>query len=223
MKTMRPKRVVLPLAFLSAVFVLACQDATTNPLTLDSTPAQFAKGGRGGTGDNPGSAIYLYTAAGVIGTSLSPAGAQGTVGNNDGLTVVLQHCCQNTGPVEALIVDGTFLDGFELNGDNCFAGDITDDQFIGGLTRDKKVVDKVEAIFYFTAKAKNGVDLVPYKLILNGTTDSEDGIFPPEPTEVTTVTFTHASIGAQRKKEKNACSGAVPLSGGTSVELTGIS
>ena len=55
------------------------------------------------------------------------------------------------------------------------------------------------------------------------TASTDDGVFPPEVDEKTTVTFTDASIGAQRKKEKNACSGAVPLSVGTSIELVGIS
>ena len=64
---MKTQRAVLPLALLSAAFMLACKDSTTNPLTPDGTPVQFAKGGNPGPpggGDNPGSPFYEYTFAG---------------------------------------------------------------------------------------------------------------------------------------------------------------
>ncbi len=65
MKTMRTQRVVLPLALLSAAFMLACQDQGLEPMGLDGIAPQFAKktceenpnqgsckdGGGGGGGD----------------------------------------------------------------------------------------------------------------------------------------------------------------------------
>ena len=73
MKTMRPQRAILPLAFLSAAFMLGCQDSTTNPLTPDSTPVQFAKGGipgppGGGGGDGPGSERQVTIEGGLLAT-----------------------------------------------------------------------------------------------------------------------------------------------------------
>ena len=45
MKTMRTQRVVLPLALLSAAFMLGCSDQGLEPVGLDGVAPQFAKGG----------------------------------------------------------------------------------------------------------------------------------------------------------------------------------
>ena len=238
MKTMKTQRAVLPLAFLSAAFMLGCQDQGSEPVGPEGLAPLFhvspkhpdGHGGDGGDGDNPGSPFYKYTFTGDITTAPSTADAKPTVGNDQNGDVVLQHCCDNPGVLEALKLSSGLLDQFELGGEQCFVGDITSAEFGGGLTPDKKVVNKVVARFRFTAQDKSGTPGVVYWLSLDGmvTTPEEldgtptGGIFPPEPGETTTVTFTDASIGAARsKKEKNACSGDGGLPGGSSVLLEG--
>ena len=88
------------------------------------------------------------------------------------------------------------------------------------LSTNNQVVNEVEARFLFKAFDKGGNE-IRYYLTLDGnavtTTPSAagDGIFPPEVGETMTVTFTTFSIGAQRNKEKNACSHTGPPPGNT--------
>ena len=232
----------ISLALLSAAFLLGCQEQGSEPVGPEGLGPEFHHGkgshadggGDGGGGDNPGSLFYEYTFTGDITTAPSPADARSTVGNDEGGEIRLHQRAGNdfTDGVddEALILSGAFLNLFEGSADNCFDRTLltlVDDDFITGTLRpDKKDMNKVEAVFHFHALDTEGINEVTYRLGLDGnvtaTTDAGDGIFPPEPRETTTVTFTAASIGAQRKKEKNACSGGVAVIN-ISVEVTGIS
>jgi len=210
------------LALASVAFLLGCQDLGSGPVGPDALAPQFNKadegkhdhgGGDDGGGDNPGSPFYKYTFTGAITTNPKTAGARRTVGNDEGGAVRLHGCCDEDGiDDEELILSAALL--HELVGVDdaalCFNGidPLVLVQFIGTLRPDKKVVNKVEAVFHFTAKDKNETPDVQYVLRLDGTVAFADGIFPPEPTETTTVTFYNARIGAKRNKEKNACSGS---------------
>ena len=224
------------LALLSVAFLLGCQEQGSDPVGPEGLGPEFHHGkgshadggGDGGGGDNPGSLFYEYTFTGDITTAPSPADARSTVGNDEGGEIRLHQRAGNdfTDGVddEALILSGAFLNLFEGSADNCFDRTLltlVDDDFITGTLRpDKKDMNKVEAVFHFHARDKEGLNEVTYRLALDGTADTGgDEIFPPEHRETTTVTFTDASIGAQRKKEKNACSGAAPIN--ISVKVTG--
>ena len=228
------------LALLSVAFLLGCQEQGSDPVGPEGLGPEFhhgkgshADGGGGASsGDNPGSSIYEYTFTGNITTDPSTADARSTVGNDDGGEIRLHGCCERDPAlgidVEKLILSDAFLG--ELVGrdaDACFREIIPLVEFIGTLRPGKKDMNKVEAVFNFKAMDKNRTPDVDYVLKLDGgvtttTDDAGDGIFPPEVDETTTVTFTQASIGAQRKKEKNACSGGVAVIN-ISVEVTGIS
>ena len=227
------------LALLSAAFLLGCQEQGSDPVGPEGLGPEFhhgkgshADGGRGGGGgDNPGSLFYDYIFTGDITTDPRTADARSTVGNDEGGEIRLHQRAGNdftdNKDDEKLILSGAFFDLFEGLINQCFDETLTlvDDDFITGTLRpDKKDMNKVEAIFHFHALDKERLE-VTYRLGLDGnvaaTTDADDGIFPPEPDETTTVTFTNASIGAQRKKEKNACSGVAVIN--ISVEVTGIS
>lgn len=237
MKTMRPQRAMLPLAFLSAGFVLGCEDSRPTPVGPEGLGPLFhvsakhpdGHGGGGGEADNPGSPFYKYTFTGDIMTDPSTADAKPTVGNDQNGEVVLQHCCDNPGVVEALILSSALVDQFDAN-ELCFPrednGTVRFDSFGGELRPDKKDMNKVVAFFLFTAQDKSGMSEVRYRLTFDGNVDVAtnmdliDGIFPPEPEETTIVTFTDlASIGAQQKKEKNACSGVTSIN--SSVRVLG--
>jgi len=224
------------LALVSVAFLLSCQDIGSGPTGPDGLAPQFNKadelgnhdhgGGGDGGGDNPGSPFYEYTFTGDITTDPLTAGGRRTVGNDEGGAVRLHGCCDND-PTDGIDDEELILDALlvELVGavdaGLCFGGMTPLLQFIGTLRPDKRVVNKVEAVFHFTAKDKSGTPDVQYVLRLDGTVtltddDEGDGIFPPELGETTTVTFDDARIGAKRNKEKNACSGGGPLPNGPS-------
>ena len=99
----------------------------------------------------------------------------------------------------------------------CFGATYTTADWSGRLFPKQGVKDVI-ARFLFDAFDKGGRE-IRYRLLLDGIADPtvangdlDDGIFPPEVDENTTVTFSTFSIGAQRNKEKNACSGAGDLS-----------
>lgn len=227
------------LALVSVAFLLSCQDIGSGPTGPDGLAPQFNKadelgnhdhgGGGDGGGDNPGSPFYEYTFTGDITTDPLTAGGRRTVGNDEGGAVRLHGCCGN-GPEDGiddewLILSDALLGDFvggNPDAELCFSGIFPLVQFIGTLRPDKRVVNKVEAVFHFTAKDKSGTPDVQYVLRLDGTvtfTDDDEGagIFPPELGETTTVTFNDARIGAKRNKEKNACSGGGPLPNGPSI------
>ena len=212
------------LALLSVAFLLGCQEQGSDPVGPEGLGPEFhhgkgshADGGGGASsGDNPGSSIYKYTFTGSITTFPLTADARSTVGNDDGGEIRLHGCCERDPALgiddEELILSAFLGELVGTDADACFSEIIPLVEFIGTLRPDKKDMNKVEAVFNFKAMDKNGTPDVDYVLKLDGgvtttTDDAGDGIFPPEPGETTTVTFTDASIGAQRKKEKNACSG----------------
>ena len=71
MKTMKTQRAVLPLAFLSAAFMLGCQDQASSPVEPDGLAPAFRHGGPpphppkepGGGGDESGGKALLFNAA----------------------------------------------------------------------------------------------------------------------------------------------------------------
>ncbi len=220
----------LSLALLSTVFLLGCQEQGSEPVGPEgpqfSHKTSHNPGGGDDGGDNPGSPFYEYTFAGDITTDPTTPGANSNTSTQD--DVYLHSCCIDPKVVDLEELDLTKLLVNVQDADDCFGtGPFPGLKGIVWLSTNNQVVNEVEARFLFDAKDKDGIDSLRYYLTLDGTvtdsTDFDDGIFPPEVGETMTVTFTTFSIGAQRNKEKNACShtGSPPGTTPTSVLLLG--
>ena len=216
----------ISLALLSTVFLLGCQEQGSGAVGPDGLGPEFThKGPEHGKpgddgGDNPGSPFYKYTFAGDITTDPGTAFGIGGTGGNSG-DVGLQGRVLSKD--EKLVLSIALLAAVD-DAPTCFGGTFPLDDFLGVLIPDKQDMDEVEARFLFDAFDKGG-NPIRYRLSLDGTvtatTDFDDGIFPPEDGETTTVTFTTFSIGAQRNKEKNGCSRADNLPTTTTVTILG--
>ena len=217
------RTLTLPLAFLSAAFMLACQDQGSEPvgpeglgILLDRGPIHD-HGGGGDEADNPGSATYDYVFAGVITTDPSPGGASG--GGPGGGVGLRCGPCDIEGE-EALIVLNQFGE--------CFTDpEFRLDEFSGQLRPDKKDPTMVQAVFNFKAFGIDGETEFNYNLKLDGLVDvdetTDNDIFPPEDGETTTVDFATVTMNTKGGKDNSAvaCTGTVAVL--TSVELTGTS
>ncbi len=124
--------------------------------------------------------------------------------------------------VAACFDDGTLVGQFLLHDERLLTG-----EWMGNLFPSKEIIDGVEVRFLFDAEDKD-LNPISYRLTLDGFVhpddngDLGDGIFPPEVGEAMTVTFTTFSIGAQRTREKNACSHTGGVGTPTSVLLLGV-
>ena len=232
MRTRRPqsRTLTLPLAFLSAAFMLGCQDQGSSPVEPDGLAPAFRHGGppphppkEPGGGVGTGDGTYLYTFSGDIGTDPSPAGAGGSAGINDDGLVGLRGA--GSEEEEALLFLNQFGECFGANG-SVFRVD----KFTGQLRRDKKDPMKVQAVFNFKASGKDPLTEFNYNIKLDGlvgvTTDNDDAIWPPEPGETTTVDFaTTITMNTKGGKDNSAvaCTDSKPVTQPTSVELTGTS
>ncbi len=101
MKTMRPQRVVLPLAFLSAAFMLGCQDQGLEPVGPEGLAPLFDPGGAGKGGPNKkgGSVLAdLTLGTGEPATGLVTSTSQ-EVGFKDGQAKIeLERACGKNCP-----------------------------------------------------------------------------------------------------------------------------
>ncbi len=211
----------LSLALLSTVFLLGCQDQGSGPAGPDGLGIQARRsngkgGGNGSSGDNPGSLTYSYTFSEDGAIAIDGFGtAKPTAGKDQAGEVRLDGVGSENNDDKLILNDALIA---ALSGADCFP--VTKYAMIGTLRPDKKDAAKVDAIFNFTAKGKDGSTEFDYVLRLDGmvgkTTDEEDNtvedaIFPPEPGQTTTVDFNSATMGTKGGKDNSAvaCTGDV--------------
>ncbi|MBW2500357.1 MAG: hypothetical protein JRF61_24000, partial [Deltaproteobacteria bacterium] len=136
--------------------------------------------------------------------TIDPTGiGTGGTGGGDAAQIVLDGCCD---PVQELLVLSddlalAFAGGDALVADDCFpkTAGVRSFDFSGALERDNKDPNVVGLLLFFSAFGTDGETEFKYVVSGDGTVainndkndDGSDGIFPPEPGENQTVSFSN--------------------------------